>query len=72
VDAPQAKALLQAAAAEHAAGKLSYDQARAALADVIREVAPVLRQAQPRGWQTHIVETTGYTRERIRQIVEGK
>lgn len=62
VDKEAAEQLLAAAAAEHNAAKASVEQSRAQLYDVVRQVAPLLRQVD-------IVKTTGWTREHIRRIV---
>jgi hypothetical protein len=62
VDDEEARAALAAAVRERDAAKASWDASRAHLYRVIRDAAPVLRQAD-------IVRVTGYHRERIRQIV---
>lgn len=62
--AEEAEQLLTAAAAEHTAARITADQAREHLYEVVRRVAPVLPQVQ-------IVKATGWTREHIRKIVAG-
>lgn len=59
-----AERLLAAAVAERDATRTTADQARAQLFEVIRTVAPTLRQVD-------IVKATGWTREYIRKIVDG-
>lgn len=65
VDSAEAQRLLQAAAAEHSAAKITANQTREHLYDVVRRVAPLVRQVD-------IVKATGWTREHIRRIVDGK
>ena len=62
MDTQEAERLLNEAAAEHAAAKAREEQTRERLYNVVREVAPVLRQVE-------IVKRTGWTREHIRRIV---
>jgi hypothetical protein len=57
----EAREALGAAVRERDAAKASWDSSREHLYEVIRDAAKVLRQVD-------IVRTTGYTRERIRQI----
>jgi hypothetical protein len=65
MDRDEAERRLAAAAAEHRAAKASAEQTREQLYDVVREVAPLLRQVD-------IVKATGWTREHIRRIVDGQ
>jgi molybdopterin-guanine dinucleotide biosynthesis protein len=65
VEKRQPPDLLAAAVAEHEAAEAGVDQALRQLYDVIREVAPQMQQVD-------IVEVTGWTREHIRQIVNGR
>ncbi len=58
-----ARKLLTAAIAERDATATSAEQARLQLYDVIRKVAPDLKQVD-------IVRATGWTREYIRRIVD--
>ncbi len=63
MDQHDARKLLSAAIAERDATATSAEQARLQLYDVIRKVAPDLKQVD-------IVRATGWTREYIRRIVD--
>ena len=60
----EARDALAQAVAERDTAKTAWDTSLAHLHDVIRETSAVLRQVD-------IVNATGYTRERIRQINES-
>lgn len=65
MDETEAGALLAAAVAERDATARSAEQARQQLYDVVRQVAPQLKQVE-------IVRATGWTREHVRKIVSGQ
>lgn len=64
MDEQEARQLLGTAVAKRDATKATAEQAREQLFEVIRAVAPTLRQVD-------IVAATGWTREYIRKIVDG-
>jgi len=63
MDTTEAQRRLTAAVAERDATKATAEQARDHLYEVVREVAPVLKQVD-------IVRSTGWTREHVRKIVK--
>jgi hypothetical protein len=62
MDRGDAERVLTAAVAERDALRVAAERARERLYEVVREVAPVLRQVE-------IVKATGWTREHVRKIV---
>jgi hypothetical protein len=65
MDETEARDLLAAAVHERDATATTADQARLHLYDVVRTVAPVLKQVD-------IAKKTRWTREHVRKIVDGQ
>lgn len=65
MDEQAARDLLKAAVRKRTAAETRATDARKQLYDVVRTVSPVLKQVD-------IVKETGWTREHVRNIVDGK